>query len=314
MILGSDGRPYAVVSENGRVECCELRSKAFRHRLVRASLMATRKLPQPEAISAVVGALEAKGEFDGELADVFLRVARGGSGSSYFLDLADREGRVIEIRADGWEPVARPPVFFRRPRGQLPLPMPARDGSVELLKKYVNVDERDWPLFIGWLTAALRPVGPHPILVVTGEQGSAKTTLLKVCRRLIDPHSSPVRSQPKEIRDLMIAARNSWLMAYDNITSLPEWFSNGLCGLATGTGFTIRSLGTDDEEVIFVAERPIILDGINDFVAEADVADRSFFLHLSPISRATRRTEESSPIGSSGFRSRRRKISPSSIS
>ncbi len=78
VILGSDGRPYAVVSENGRVECCELRSKAFRHRLVRASLMATRKLPGPEAISAVVGALEAKGEFDGELADVFLRVARAG--------------------------------------------------------------------------------------------------------------------------------------------------------------------------------------------------------------------------------------------
>ncbi len=90
----------------------------------------------------------------------------------------------------------------------------------------------------------------------------------------------------------MIAARNSWLMAYHNITSLPEWLSNGLCGLATGTGFTIRALGTDDEEVIFVAERPIILDGIGDFVAQADVADRSFFLHLSPISEATRRTEE----------------------
>ena len=41
-----------------------------------------------------------------------------------------------------------------------------------------------------------------------------------------------------------------------------------------------------------MAERPIILDGIGDFVAQADVADRSFFLHLSPISEATRRTEE----------------------
>ena len=55
-------------------------------------------------------------------------------------------------------------------------------------------------------------------------------------------------------------------MAYDNITSLPGWLSNGLCGLSTGTGFSIRSLGTDDEETIFVAQRPIIIDGINDFV------------------------------------------------
>ncbi len=116
--------------------------------------------------------------------------------------------------------------------------MPARDGSVELLKKYVNVDERDWPLFTGWLTAALRPIGPHPILVVTGEQGSAKTTLLKVCRRLIDPHSSPVRSQPKEIRDLMIAARNSWLMAYHNITSLPEWLCERI--VRAGDGYRLH--------------------------------------------------------------------------
>ena len=152
------------------------------------------------------------------------------------------------------------------------------------MKKYVNVDEIDWPLFIGWLTAAVRPVGPHPILVVTGEQGAAKTTLLRVCRRLIDPNASPVRSQPKELRDLMIAARKSWLMAYDNITILPDWLSNGLCGLATGTGFTIRSLGTDDDETIFVAQRPVIVNGITDFVEKSDLGDRSFFLHLPRIS------------------------------
>jgi hypothetical protein len=102
--------------------------------------------------------------------------------------------------------VTTPPVRFRRPVGQFELPMPARGGSLELLKKYVNVEAVDWPLFIGWLTAAVRPIGPHPILVLTGEQGAAKTTMLRVCRRLIDPNVSPVRSQPKELRDLMIAA------------------------------------------------------------------------------------------------------------
>jgi hypothetical protein len=170
--------------------------------------------------------------------------------------------------------------------------LPARNGSLELLKKYVNLEAADWPLFVGWLTSALRPVGPHPILVLTGEQGAAKTKMLRVYRRFFDPNASPVRSQPKELRDLMIAARTSWLIAYDNITSLPTWFSNGQCGLSTVTGFTIRSLGTDDEEIIFVAERPIIIDGINDFVNQGDLADRSFFLNLPRISRSTRRTEE----------------------
>jgi ABC-type cobalamin/Fe3+-siderophores transport system ATPase subunit len=72
-------------------------------------------------------------------------------------------------------------------------------------------------------------VGPHPILVIAGEQGAAKTTLLRVCRRLIDHNASPVRAQPKELRDLMIAARKGCLMAYDSITTVTTWLSSGLC-------------------------------------------------------------------------------------
>jgi hypothetical protein len=47
-------------------------------------------------------------------------------------------------------------------------------------------------------------------------------------RWLIDASASPVRAQPRVLRNLMIAARKSWLMAYDNITTLPAWLSNGL--------------------------------------------------------------------------------------
>ena len=109
VILGSDGRSYALVSVNGKAECRELKSKALRNLLTHAALKATGKLPTPEAIAAVVGVLEASAEFDGTHEDVFLRVARGPSALSYFLDLADREGRIIEIRPGGWELAAEPP-------------------------------------------------------------------------------------------------------------------------------------------------------------------------------------------------------------
>ena len=72
------------------------------------ALKATGKFPRPEAISAVVGALEAIAEFEGVHADVFLRVVRGPGGLSYFLDLADRDGWIIEIRPmAGARPVTR---------------------------------------------------------------------------------------------------------------------------------------------------------------------------------------------------------------
>ena len=67
--------------------------------------------------------------------------------------------------------------------------MPGREGSIDLLQPYVNLTEADFRLMVTWLTAVFRPVGPYPILVLNGEQAAAKSTLVKVLRLLIDPHT-----------------------------------------------------------------------------------------------------------------------------
>ena len=203
--------------------------------------------------------------------------------SPYWLDLGDASGKAIKIAADGWLVVDRPGVNFRRPQGLLPLPMPVRDGSVELLRRYVNLTEPDFRLLITWLTAALLPVGPHPILVLQGEQGSAKSTLAKVLRLLIDPQACPLLALPKSTRDLVATAVNGWLLAYDNISTIPTWLSDALCQLVFGLGFASRTLFTNDERSVIHARRPVILNGIEEFVTRGDLRDRSVFLHLPRI-------------------------------
>jgi hypothetical protein len=42
-------------------------------------------------------------------------------------------------------------------------------------------------LVVAWNTFSLCPWGPFPVLVVQGEQGSAKTTTVRVLRALGDP-------------------------------------------------------------------------------------------------------------------------------
>jgi hypothetical protein len=145
---------------------------------------------------------------------------------------------------------------------------------------------------IGWLTAALRPTSPHPILVITGEQGSAKSTLAHICRLLVDPHSAPLRAEPKDNRDLMVAALHGWVQAYDNLSCMPDWLSNGLCRLVTGGGISTRGLFTNHDEVVWSAHRPIILTAIGDIVQRPDVIDRSIFLSLRPIVPSSRRCEQ----------------------
>jgi hypothetical protein len=52
-----------------------------------------------------------------------------------------------------------------------------------------------------------------------------------------------------------------------------------------------RKLRTDQDEEIFAAAKPIILNGIEDFVNRADLADRAVFLHLEAIPEERRRPE-----------------------
>jgi hypothetical protein len=94
-----------------------------------------------------------------------------------------------------------------------------------------------------------------------------------------------------EQRELMIAANNSYLLAFDNLSGLPHWLSDALCRLATGGSFAVRQLYTDDEEVLFEASRPILLDGIEDVISRPDLGDRAIFLTLAPIADGDRRPE-----------------------
>ena len=111
-------------------------------------------------------------------------------------------------------------------------------------------------------------------------------------RALLDPNTAPLRALPREDRDLFIAANNGHLLAFDNVSGLPPWISDTLCRLATGGGFAVRQLYTDQDEVLFKAARPIILNGIEEIVTRPDLADRALLLTLEPIREERRRPEQ----------------------
>jgi putative DNA primase/helicase len=286
-----DGTAYADLVISIHRETWSVRSKGFRRWLTQRYYATTRSAPNAEAMQAALAVIEAKAHFDGAERTVHLRVA--GLAGKLYLDLADREWRAVEIGADGWRVIGSPPVRFRRAAGMLPLPVPEAGGTLDELRRFVNVqDERDAVLVVAWLLAALRERGPYPVLVVAGEQGSAKSFLATLLRALVDPNTAPLRAPPREDRDLFIAASNGHVVAFDNVSSLPPWLSDTLCRLATGGGFATRALYTDADEVLFDAMRPIVLTGIEDFVMRGDLADRSIFQRLAPIAEERRKPEK----------------------
>jgi hypothetical protein len=129
------------------------------------------------------------------------------------------------------------------------------------------------------------------VLAIAGEQGSAKTVLSKLLRALIDPSMAPVRALPRDERELFIAASHSHVLAFDNLSGLPPWLSDTLCRLTSGGAFSIRRLFTDQDEILFSAARPVILNGIEDIITRPDLADRAILLMLAPIAEWRRRLE-----------------------
>ena len=89
------------------------------------------------------------------------------------------------------------------------------------------------------------------------------------------------------------SARSS-LCAIDalSIVTRQDWLSDALCRLATGGGFSTRTLYENDEETIFSSKRPIILNGITNFVNRHDLNDRSLLVNLEPIPDEKRLTEK----------------------
>ena len=273
-----DRESFATVPVESHEETYSMKSRAFREWLAFQFWKSESAVPSSQAIKDVVHSLGGKALFEGETIPVHLRIADSDFG--LHLDLGDERWRSVEVTSEGWQVQEKSRVRFRRTKGTLSLPVPEKGGSIELLRKFVNISEHDWPLLLAWLVTAFRPNKPFPVLVLHGEQGSGKSTTAKVIRSLIDPNKAPLRSTPRDERDLMIAANNGWIVSLDNLSSMTVALSDSLCRLSTGGGFSTRELFSDGEEVLLDVMRPVILNGIDEVITRSDLLDRSLLIHL----------------------------------
>lgn len=287
-----EGEAFISIPELDHIESHPLKSSHVQSWLSGLLFKAAATTPNGQAVRDALSVLAGMARYGGEVHPVFVRLAD--YEGRIYLDLGGPDWRAVEIGPDGWGVISSEevPVKFRRSKGMLELPEPERGGNLEVLRGVLNVPEGDpWILAQAWLIQAFNPRGPYPIAVVNGEQGSAKSWFARVMRHLIDPNVSALRRPPRSERDLMIAAVNSWLIAYDNLSGLPPWLGDGICVLSTGGGLAQRELYSDREESLLDAQRPVILNGIDTISTRGDLLDRAIIFDLPRIDPAHRRTE-----------------------
>jgi len=283
------GECYASIAIANHRETYKLSSRDFNDWLSGYFFDATGCAASDDKVKEATRILRHKAKRAGVF-DVHIRVAE--HEGAIYLDMVNDTWQQVRISEDGWKVIesADSPVRFRRAGGMLALPTPTRDGSLKELRALLNLDDDnkdEWALILGWLVGTFKPCNltrfAYPLLAVHGEQGSAKSTACRFFRRLIDPNKADLRSTPKSEEDLAIAADHGRILAFDNLTYFSDSMSNALCRIATGGGFATRELFTNEGEVIFDSQRPVIINGIAEVVSKSDLLDRSLLIYLPRI-------------------------------
>jgi hypothetical protein len=267
---------------------CPVDSRSFRHWLVRAFREQTGSIIKGSEVSDAVLNLTACYTAN---VTTYRRITR--LGDAIYIDTLN-EGKVVRIASDGWQILDGCPdgLVFETRKGMGKPALPRRGGSLDDLWEFINIREEDREVYLCFLLASLAGRKPYPILLGSGQEGSAKTTILNFTVALIDPC---IRASGKDVpdtrRDLAIQARNRHLIAYDNVSRLSGDMSDAYCRLSTGAGFTVRGLYKDDEEMVFGGANPVLFNGIPELGDKSDFLSRSIRVRLPKIPPNRRKTE-----------------------
>lgn len=249
----------------------------------------TGKALKDAALSDVAAVLSARAVFDGPCEKIWSRIGR--HGRDVLIDLCRPDGRVVHISGGGYRTLARSPVRFIRTPGMLELPQPVPGGRIDELRDLLRLPDETYNLVLAFLINVLRPGGPYLCLLIEGEQGSGKSFLSSVLRRLIDPNQAEKLRLPENERDLMVLADALFMLVFDNSSGMSTTVSDALCALATGSGYVSRKLYTDSELYMMSATRPFIINGISDVATKSDLIERVIPVKLIRMEEDTRRTE-----------------------
>jgi hypothetical protein len=282
----SDKVAYADIWIEGDRHTYAVRSKAFRLWLQGQYYESHGKGIGSQTLQDTIATLEAIAIFKGETHEVNLRTAE--HQGKIYLDLGTPDWKAVEIDAVGWRLISDPPVRFWRPDSLLPLPYPVKGGSLDELRQLLNVDGAAWTLIITFLLFCFCPGKTYPVLVLSAHRGSGKTAAAEILKGVIDPGKAPLIKPQGDTHKLAVAASRRWLMAYDNVSHISSEQSDDFCRLATGFGYSTRTLHTTDEETTFELTRPQIITAIDALVTRDDLADRVLMVQLPEITEDMR--------------------------
>ncbi|HSF49642.1 MAG TPA: primase alpha helix C-terminal domain-containing protein, partial [Nitrososphaeraceae archaeon] len=284
--------PYALVKINDHFEVMAIDGSKFKKYLSKLYYDNNdNKSANSEGINNAKMTLGANAVFKSQTIPLHLRIAWSNpeTKDSIYYDMTDEKSRCIKItKGESWKIVENQiEVLFKRFGHQSPQLEPLHDYDSKILDKFVDSlnikNETDKILIKVWIVSLLIPVISIPMVLPFGPEGSAKSTLQKKIKLLIDPSSLDLLSIYNDKTQFIQQLSHNFLCFYDNVRYEPPWLSDETCRAITGGAFSKRELFTNDEDIPYRYKKRMSFSGINIIFKEADALDRSIRIELEKL-------------------------------
>ncbi|TFH25436.1 hypothetical protein E4G67_00990 [Candidatus Bathyarchaeota archaeon] len=225
---------------------------------------------------------------------LYNRVAPDPTGDgSIWLDMADAQNRAYRITKEGWLLETDVPILFRRYEHQRPLVEAVKGGDAKLLLPFVNIGankssittQHRQLLLLVQTASYLIPNIAHPINAIFGGHGSHKSLAQRYIRELFDSSAALLLGIPRDENAALQVLDHHYIPIFDNLSYMPNWFSDMLCKAVTGAGQESRVLYTDDDSFIRSFRRCIMLNGLNLPATKGDLLSRTIMHPTEPVDK-----------------------------
>jgi hypothetical protein len=289
------GTAYALVHIADHNEVIALESSKFRRYLSKLFYDGNNhKVISSEAVNNAIQILQAKAEYESPTIPLSLRVAWSKDKDAIYYDLTNEKWSSVRIDRNGWQLVNKSPILFVK-YNQTPQVIPLSNYGVDVFDKFLaltNVEDRNSQLLLKvYVVSCLIPDISHPMLVLYGDKGAAKSTVQTLIKKLIDPSKPTLLTVHNDRTEFVQQLAHNHMAVYDNIKYNPQWLSDEACKAVTGVGHTKRRLYSNDEDIVYEYKRCLGFNGININLTEPDALDRSIMIEQERIPREKRQSE-----------------------
>lgn len=240
----------------------------------------------PVELERVYSCLEAMAEDEEvDICPYFSRV--GQIKQTLYYNLANSEKQLVRVAKNGVFVVdnSKMKVKFKPSITQV---FPDLDSPpeklLELLQPFFRVEsEGEQILLASFIVSSFVYEINHPLLVLSGSAGSAKSSTMEIIARIVDPHSKNRLTMNPDRKSMVSILGNRFFLAFDNLTVLKKWQSDLLCNASTGGSEPMRVLYTTSSTIEINVKGVVCLNGIAVVATEPDLLDRSLLIQLTRI-------------------------------